>query len=197
MVTDLDGFLRDPLSRRRLFRTAGVSLAGGSAAFLAACGDDTKNPNVQTGPDESDDADVELLNSVLDLELRAVAAYKAGAGQLRGSALQTVKGFLEQEQEHVDGLGAAIQDLGGTPNVAKADYEFPRLRSERDVLRSAIDLENTAIAAYIDALPKISRGDLRATVAGILTCEAEHVAVLLGALGEPQVPEAFVNGRAS
>ncbi len=197
MVTDLDGFLRDPLSRRRLFGMAGVSLAGGSAAFLAACGDDTKNPNIVTGPDESDDADVEILNSALDLELMAVAAYKAGAGRLRGSALQTVKGFLEQEQEHVDGLGAAIRDLGGTPNVAKADYAFPRLRSERDVLRFAIDLENTAIAAYIDALPKISQGDLRATAAGILTCEAEHIAVLLGALGEPQAPEAFVNGRAS
>ncbi len=197
MVTDLDGFPRDPLSRRRLFGMAGATLAGGSASLLAACGDDTKNPNVQTGPDESDDADVEILNSALDLELMAVAAYKAGAGRLRGGTLQIAQGFLEQEQAHVDALAAAIRDLGGTPNEPRSDYEFPRLRTQRDVLRFAVDLENTAIASYIDLLPKLSQGELRATAAGILTCEAEHVSVLLGALGEPQVPGAFVTGRAS
>lgn len=197
MVTDLDGFPRGPLSRRRLFGIAGASLAGGSAALLAGCGDDTKNPNVQTGPDESDDADVEILNSALDLELMSVEAYKAGAGRLRGDLLQIAKGFLEQEQEHVDGLSAAIRDAGGTPNEPKSSYDFPRLGAQRDVLRFAIGLENTAIALYIDLLPKLSQGDLRATAAGILTCEAEHIAVLLGALGEPQAPEAFVTGRVS
>ena len=39
---DIDRFLRDPLSRRRFFHMSGVSVAGGSAVFLAACGDDTK-----------------------------------------------------------------------------------------------------------------------------------------------------------
>ena len=194
---DIDGFLRDPLSRRRFFRVAGVSVAGGSAVFLAACGDDTKSAGVKTGQDESDQADVEILNSALDLELMAVAAYKAGAALLKGDVLQIGKAILEQEQEHADGLGQAIKDAGGTPNRAKASYDFPRLISQHDVLRFAVDLENTAIAAYIDALPKLSQGDLRATAAAILTGEAEHVAVLLGALGENQVPGAFVTGRAA
>lgn len=197
MVTDIDGLLRDPLSRRRLFGMAGASVAGSSAVFLAGCGDDTKNPDVQTGPDESDAADVEILNSVLDLELMAVEAYKTGAGRLKGGVLQIAKGLLEQEQEHADALAAAIRDLGGTPNEPKSTYEFPRMRSQRDVLRFAVELENTAIAAYIDALPKFSQGELRATAAGIVACEAEHIAVLLGQLGEPQTPEAFVNGRAA
>ncbi|HEX8123873.1 MAG TPA: hypothetical protein VF549_21670, partial [Solirubrobacteraceae bacterium] len=79
---DIDSFLRDPLSRRRFFHMSGVGVAGGSAVFLSACSDDTKNPVL--GPDESDEADVEILNSALDLELMVVAAYKAGAAQLKG-----------------------------------------------------------------------------------------------------------------
>ncbi len=191
---DVDSFLRDPLSRRRFFRMSGVSVAGGSAMFLTACSDDTKSSD-PAGPDESDEADVEILNSALDLELMAVAAYKAGAAKLKGDVLQVGKLFLEQEQEHADGLGAAIKKAGGKPNRAKASYDFPELRSQDDVLKFAIDLENTAIAAYIDALPKLGKGDLRATAAAIISNEAEHVSVLLGALGEEQVPGAFVYGK--
>ena len=191
---DVDRFLRDPLSRRRFFALSGVSVAGSSAVFLTACGDDTKSQTAP-GPDESDEADVEILNAALDLELMAVAAYKAGAAQLRGDVLQVGKLFLEQEQEHADGLAAAIKEAGGTPNRAKKAYDFPELRSQDDVLKFAVDLENTAIAAYIDALPKLGKGDLRATAAAIVANEAEHIAVLLGALGEEQVPGAFVYGK--
>jgi bacterioferritin (cytochrome b1) len=194
---DIEGFPRDPLSRRRFMSASGVSLAGGSAALLAACGDDTKSPGVQTGPDESDQADVEILNSVLDLELMAVAAYKASAALLTGDVLQVGKAFLEQEQEHADGLAQAIKDAGGTPNRAKASYDFPKLSSQNGALKFAADLENTVIAAYIDALPKLSQRDLRATAAAIVTTAAEHVAVLLGALGDNQVPDAFVTGKAA
>ena len=192
---DVDGFLRDPLSRRRFLARSGVSAAGASAVLLSGCGDDTKSAT-KTGPDESDEADVEILNSVLDLELMVVAAYKAGAGKLKGDVLQTVKGFLEQEQEHADGLSAAIKDAGGTPNRAKSSYDFPAWRSQHEVLRYAVDLENTAIAAYIDALPKLGKGDLRATASAIIANEAEHVAILRGALGLEQVPSAFVVGKA-
>ena len=191
---DLDHFLRDPQSRRRFFRTSGVSVAGASAVFLAACSDDTKNP-VKAGDDESDQADVEILNGALDLEFMAVAAYKAGAARLMGDRLAIVKLFLEQEQEHADGLAGAIKDADGQPNRAKRDYDFPVLGTEADVLRFAVDIENTAIAAYIDALPKLSKKDLRSTVASIVTNQAEHVSVLLDALGREPVPAAFVTGR--
>jgi rubrerythrin len=190
---DLDRFMRDPLSRRRFFHMSGVSVASGSAVFLAACGDDTKQ--APTLPDESDAADVEILNAALDLELMAIAAYKTGAGKLKGDVLQVAQLFLEQEREHADGLSAAIKKAGGKPNTARASYDFPELHSETDVLRFAVDLENTAIAAYIDALPKLGEGDLRATATAIVANEAEHIAILLGALGEQQVPFAFVVGR--
>ena len=194
---DIDGFLRAPLSRRRLFGTAGMTVAAGSSAgLLAGCGDDTKNPIVKTAPDESDTADVELLNSVLDLEFMSIAAYKAGAAQLTGADLKIAKAFLEQEQEHADTLARAIRALDGVPNRAKKRYELPALDSERAVLRYVSGLERTIIAAYIDLLPKLSPGENRSTVSAILTTEAEHAAVLSGALGEPQAPDAFVVGQA-
>jgi rubrerythrin len=193
---DVDSFLRDPLSRRRFFAMSGVSVAGGSAVFLAACGDDTKSA-IAPAHDESDQADVEILNSALDLELMAVAAYKAGMPLLHGEALKVGKVFLGQEQEHANGLQTAIRHSGGIPNKAKAAYDFPALKSQTDVLKFAVAFENTAIAAYIDALPKLGQGDLRATAAAILSNEAEHIAILLGALGEEQVPDAFVVGKAA
>jgi rubrerythrin len=191
---DIHRFLRDPLSRRRLLQTSGVGLIGGSATILSACGSD--DTATAPGDDERDKVDVEILNGALDLELMAVAAYKAGAAKLRGSVLQIAKGFLEQEQDHADALGKAIRDAGGTPNKAKSSYDFPRFVSQDAVLTFAVKLENTAVAAYIDALPKLTKGDLRATAASILTTEAEHISVLRDALGLPPVPAAFVTGEA-
>ncbi len=185
---------RKTLSRRRLLQSSGVVLAGGSAVLLGACGDDDKT-GVDDADAEQDEVDVEILNGALDLELMMVAAYKQGAALLKGATLQTVKGLLEQEQEHADALSGAIRDAGGEPNRAKARYDFPALRSSPDVLRFAVDLENTAVAAYIDALPKLTQGDLRGTAAAILTTEAEHIAVLRDALGLEPVPQAFVTGE--
>lgn len=191
---DIDTFLRDELSRRRFFRGAGLSVAGGSAMFLAACGDD-EDDDSKSATKTGDEADVEILNSALDLELMAVAAYKGGAKLLKGAVLEAGQTFLEHEQEHADGLSTAIKDLGGRPNKAKSSYDFPQLRNQEDVLKFAVDLENTAVAAYIDALPKLTDGSLRATAAAIVTNEAEHISVLLGALNLPQVPSAFVVGK--
>jgi len=191
---EIDGVL---LSRRRVLGVAGAGLAGSSAALLAGCADDTKNPIVKTAPDESDTADIELLNTMLDLELETIAAYKTGAAQLSGAALQVARGFLEQEQAHADELASAIRDLKGVPNRAKSSYDFRALTSQRDALRFAAALENETIAAYIDVLPKLSAGEIRSTISAILTCEAEHVAVLNGVLREPQLRDAFVVGRAA
>jgi len=191
---EIDSFLRDPLSRRRFLRTSGAGLVGGSAVVLAACGDDDKTGS-GAGSDEQDKADVEILNGALDLELMSIAAYKEGAALLQGGVLQVAKGFLEQEQAHADALVSAIRDAGGTPNTAKKSYDFPRLRSQRDALKFAIELEETAVAAYIDALPKLTKGDLRGTAAAILTTEAEHIAVLRDTLGMAPVADAFVTGK--
>jgi hypothetical protein len=77
-----------------------------------------------------------------------------------------------------------------------AEYSaaFPPLADAHAALGFALDVETTAMAAYADALTKIATDSLRATLATILATESEHAAVVLGRLGRPQVPDAFVTG---
>jgi rubrerythrin len=187
---EFERFLADPLSRRRFFHASGVAVGGGSAAFLAACGGSSKKKKTTSAA-----ADVAILNSAIDLENTAIAAYTAGAPLLKGEVLKLGREFLGQEKDHADALSTAVTQLGGHPARPKASYDFPHVRTQRDVLLLANMIENTAIAAYLDALPRLSSHDLRATAASIVTNEAEHVSVLLGALGRPQVPTAFVVGK--
>jgi rubrerythrin len=178
---------------------------GGAGSLLAACG---SNKNKGEGPiagEKSQDSsaerpgtdvnDVVVLNSAIDLEHQAVAAYTAALDVLTGDNLRSAREFRDQERQHLVRLSAAIKQIGGKPNPARSSYAFPRLRDETAVLRFASRLENTAIAAYIDALPRLNDPDMRAAGASILANEAEHLAVLNSALGLRTAPDAFVTGE--
>lgn len=196
---DFDEILRDPKSRRAFMRMSGVTVAGGSVVFLGACGSSKRKTTTgatSTPAAPAKGGDVAILNSALDLEHTAIAAYTAGAPLLKGVALADAKYFLSQETAHADGLSSAIKNLGGTPNQPKASYDFGSPKSATDVLKLANMIEHTAVAAYVDAIPKLSDPNLRATAAAIVTNEAEHITVLLSALGKPPVPSAFVTGKA-
>jgi len=187
-----------PQSRKAFLRTAGLGTAAGTTVLLSACGGSSKDSSPDRGgPDGgASPDDVRILNSALDMENVAASTYRAVAGELRGSAQAIAKLFAEQEQEHADGLAQAIRDLGGVPSERRSQGALTvRGSTRRQVLDQTVRLENRAIAAYLDALPKLSSPDLRGTTAAILTSEAEHLSVLLGELGEPAVPQAFVTGK--
>jgi rubrerythrin len=192
-------------SRRELFRICGVTATGAGVSLIAGCGGGEDRPPFGGRGGGGGAGDVKLLNAALDLEHTAIAAYTAGAQRLKGTGLAVGRTLLRHEQEHADHLARAIRGLGGTPNRPKpaAEYarSFPRLRSQSDVLRFAVDLENTAVRAYLDAIPRLSSGELRQTAAAILASEAEHIAILLGEANprDPaaQVSEAFVTGVAT
>jgi hypothetical protein len=180
--------------RRAFLRAAGATLAGGSALVAAACGsDDESNPD---GGDQSvAAADAGVLNGVLELENQMVAAYAAGSALLRGEDLKLARRILAQERAHADALAQEVRRLGFKPAASKGAYEFPALRSAAAVMRYADALENQAIAAYIDALPKLTSPGLKGTVAAILTNEAEHLASLALVAGRSAAPKAFVLGQ--
>lgn len=198
---DVDELLGAPQSRRTLLRHSGIAAAGCSATLLAACGAGSGSGAAPTSEaaspattESSGSGDVSVLNAALDLENMAIAAYTASSSLLSGSVLGLAKQFLAQDKEHALGLRRAINQAGGTPNQPKTDYQFPSVRRQGDVLRLTSMIESTTIGFYIDAIPKLSAGELRAMAASIVTNQAEHLAVLQSALGRDPVPTAFVAG---
>jgi hypothetical protein len=187
--------IRDPLTRRGLLHGAGVAFAGGSGALLAACGGSDDRATTQSGGIEGSADDVGVLERALAVELTMVDAYSRGAVLLRGSMRAAGEAFLAQEQEHADVLTKAVTQLGGDATARRLPIDYATLRGRPQVLELWRRLEALAIATYADTIPKLSTGALRATIGTISTCEAEHAAVILGALGRPQAPEAFVRGR--
>jgi rubrerythrin len=188
------GRLELSLSRRSF---VGGALTVGAPAALLGCGDDDVGLPVADG---NPTGDVELLNEALALELGAVVLYEFGADEVEGAAGEVAQRFAAVEAEHVDALRAEIEALGGTPVEERSreeyerDFPFDRLREEENFLNFAVDLENTTLAAYIDAMFGLGDGGVRRTVLGIAGADAGQLSVVLGELGEPQVPDAFVVG---
>jgi rubrerythrin len=164
---------------------------------LGACAED--GGTAGASPEELRLRDLRLLGSALDMENTILAAYAAGARLLRGGGRDTLAAVVRQERGHARRLAEVIRARGGETNPPKTpeEYErsFPRLRSGRDTLRFAVDLENAAIRLYLEAMPFLSEPELRQTAAAIATSEAGHAALLRIQLGRPPVPDVFVTGR--
>lgn len=181
------------LSRREIL-VASAALAGGAgAALIASCGDDgPENGATETVDTAAVENDIAVLGTLLDLEESSIVAYATIRSVL------DAPGFGAHEREHAAALRRTIGRLSGIPAPARSADEyratFPEVTSRRDALSFALDLETTSIGAYGDALETVATESVRATLAAILATESEHAAVLLGRLGRPQVPDAFVTG---
>ena len=196
-MTRLDDLLQ-PRPRREFLALAAAGAGAATAVGIAACGGDDKpaqgTQTVSTAQMRTDGA---ALNSLLDLEYQSVAAYRLIAERLRGADRALALRVLAHEREHVAALETAVRGVGAEPVENRGtDYTsgLPPLRSRREVLSFATDLENTAIAAYIDALGIVATDQARVRIASILVVEGEHLATARLRLGRPVVPRAFVAG---
>lgn len=187
----------DDLTRRAALGLAAAGAGAGLATLVVACdGDDGDTQDTtQTISPERKRGDAAAVASLLDAERTAAIAY----AELRGRLGALAGGFLRHEQAHARALEKALVRLGiepepPRPRSAYAD-DFPPLRTREDALRFALDVEETQIAAYGDAVPTLFTPELRVTTATILGTQAEHIAVLLGELDEPQAPRPFVVGE--
>ncbi|HEX3511861.1 MAG TPA: ferritin-like domain-containing protein, partial [Solirubrobacteraceae bacterium] len=165
----------EPATRRRMLGMSLASSATAAAAALAGCAGSRQR--LKLG-DRSLDSDSQLLNSLLLLERRAIAAYTAGAPLLSGRDLRAATAFLRQELVHAGHLILLIKRAGGTASPRVASYDLGHPRNARDVLTLLHQVERAQLGAYIDAIPKLSPGPLRASVATIVADDAEHVSVL-------------------
>jgi hypothetical protein len=174
-----------------MLRAAGAGLAG---AVLAGCGATSLKAQVHnSGPVLH--TDVALLNRLLDLEHMGIAAYTAGTPLLPPAVFHAGRLFLNDELAHAGALAGLINAAGGKPIKPAPSYPLGHPRTSDDVLRLLHAIENAQLAAYLNAITRLEPGSVKSSVASILANDAQHVAVVRAALGQPAVPAAFVSGR--
>jgi hypothetical protein len=186
-------------SRRALLKGAGQALAGvGALATLGGCGGGAPSGQeaVKHAAHPVAETDVGILMTALALERRTVAAYVAGIPLLPRSQVMGAKAFLSEELAHTGELISLIKAAGGKapPRADSYDIGAPP-RGSRDVVALLRSLEALQIASYLKWIPRLSPGPVRAAVASILACDAQHVAVLRALLGKPALASAFVTGN--
>ena len=128
-----------------------------------------------------DTADLPVLGAALEVERSQIALYEAGTRLVSGREAALARSFLVQERRHAAALEEAIRELGGQPAPPRAGNAYTRGVPQTAAAwrRHAIQAEKEWAAGYEAAIPKLVNKRLRATLAAIMTTEAEH-AVALG-----------------
>jgi hypothetical protein len=178
--------------RRKLLR-AGV--AAGSALALTACGSKSLRTQLKEAPAGVARTDVQVLTHLLDLEYLAIAAYTAAIPLLSPGAARIAKQFLGQELAHASGLGGLVKAAGAKVHYPPPSYDLGHPRDERGLLALLHAVESTQLTAYLQAIPRLSPGPVRAAAAGYFANDAQHISLLRAELGESPLPAAFVSGR--
>jgi hypothetical protein len=181
----------DPsLTRRAL----AVGTAGALASALVACGPPSDATiDAESKHERTDDA--EVLAGAHDVISQAIAAYRAALPRLAGSTQALATRMLEQERTHLAIVARVLaQTAGGGAAALVSPAPAPvSPASARAALGSLVAAEQRTIGYWIDALTKLSAG-LRVTPAQMMTNDAEHLALLRGALGVRTLPDPLVQG---
>lgn len=144
-------------------------------------------------PAQTAGSDVELLNRALAIEQRSIAAYTAAAPLLNGFGQKMAGQFLAQELQHAGELRKLVQQLGGQPHNPLGHYDLGRPRGRTQLLTLLHDLERQQIAAYLQAIPRMSTPVLRQALASVMANDAQHVTVLRGQQGITAMPAPFLS----
>jgi hypothetical protein len=178
-------------SRRGLLRAAGVGLAG---LALAGCGAASLKAQAHNSAPVLQ-TDIDLLQRLLHLEHVAIAAYTAGTPLLPSATVKAGQLFLNDELSHAGALAGLIHAAGAKPNKPAPSYDLGHPRTSQEVLALLHRVESEQLAAYLAAVPQLEPAIVKRSVASILANDAQHLAVVRAALGQPAVPSAFVTGR--
>ena len=141
--------------------------------------------------------DIGILNFALTLEHFETALYRTliKSGLLTGKALTFAQSFGAQESAHVAALTKTISQLGGTPVREQAAYNFPKLKTEAEVIATLAKVEDVGASAYLGAAPLLQNADLLTVAVQIHTVEAEHATGFRFLNGQNPVPFAFAPPR--
>lgn len=177
------------VSRRQLL--SGVSAAG-AGSVLVGCGSTsaTSLSSSVLAPN------VHRLNRLIRAEYYAVGAYVAVIPLLSGDDVLIAQQFLNQDMSHIEDLAAIVRQTGVKPYATDQLYDFRRPRDRAEALQLLHHAEEVTLGAYLDAIPRLSPGVVKATAASLFANDAQHASTIRGRLGLPRVPEAVVTGHA-
>lgn len=155
----------------------------GSAAAIGTVGAALLTQFVAVAQTASDQ-DIVALNGAIELERAGIKAYDDAAktGLLAPAILKVALRFRADHVAHRDALAAAVLAAGAQPTLKIANLAYPQLRSQRDVLEFANDVERKAASTYLSIVPDFKNRQLAGLAASILGIETTHVAVLAQAL---------------
>lgn len=144
-----------------------------------------------------DAGDLGILNFALTLEHFENALYRGllQTGLLTGKAEAFARAFGAHENDHVNALTQTITKLGGTPVKEQAAYNWPKLKSEAEVIATLAKVEDVGASAYLGAAPLVKDADLLTVAVQIHTVEAEHATAFRFLAGQDPVPFAFAPPR--
>ncbi|HEY1567818.1 MAG TPA: DUF4439 domain-containing protein [Solirubrobacteraceae bacterium] len=183
-------------SRRALLTGTGTALAGG-ALVLVGCGAvSSDKKTVKKTPVALSHQDIAILERALDLERRTVNAYLACIPLLTRPQRKAFRQFLKEELQHTGELASLITAGGGTPPPRADSYAIGHPTDGPGALAVIHSLEALQISSYLDWIPRLSPGAVRAAVASVLTVDSQHLAMCRVMQGQDPVPGPFVTGAA-
>ena len=187
------------IGRRALLRGPAAAVMGaGALTALSGCGGNSASGSpapTQVGQ-AAVHTDLQILTAALALERRTVAAYIAAIPLLPHSLVKGAKAFLSEELAHTGELISLIKAAGGKAPDRADSYDLGAPpRGSADVVALLHSLERLQIASYLSWIPRLSPGPVRAAVSTILACDAQHVAILRAAQGQPALAGPLVTGH--
>lgn len=177
-------------------RAAAILALAATAILASGSGCGKSGHGAETDPEKGHD--VETLNVALSRELTTLSSYTRGRLLVKGPQRSVARRLRAQEQEYVDALTKAIRGLGGETEAEPEELDFSQVKDQADFLTFAYELENAALAYYIDAAPRLFTAAPRTLDAWLAAGHAQHLVLLrqgLGASAPASIPEPFDGGE--
>ena len=151
--------------------------------MVAGCGGKPLREKIRGGA-RVPHVDVGVLNALLDVENYGIAAYAAGIPLLGLAGAKLGKEFLSQELAHVGELAELIKVGGGKARRPQASYNLGHPRTTAEGWALLERAERAQLRAYLQMIPALTGGHVRAAVMTIYANDAQHLALLRKQVGQ-------------
>jgi hypothetical protein len=184
-AVDRDGAIAETRARVETIsrgRLLGMTLAGAGTIALARA--------TRAGAAGLSASDVDILNYALVLEYLQASFYTEAerSGALTGKTAQAARVVGATERAHVK----AFLDLLKSQAVKRPTFDFQgTTEQQRPFLKTAVALEDLAVAAYKGQAPKLKSNAVLAAAVGIHSVEARHAAWMRALFGVTPAVNAF------